>query len=625
MITKPAVVNAWADGAVAPVDIVQPSAGFIEAGWLMSATPPARQYWNWVLNFCANGIRYFSQRGIVDYDPLETYSIGAIVRGDDGVVTQSMTNGNQANTPSTSPLEWGPVSWYSRTAQEIANGVVPTNLAVLPGQFERYGAAGDNVTDDHIAVLAAFASGHTVTGINGVTYFCGTGTLNIPASGIRAVLYGVKLRTQVNAQAFLNFTGSFLEIRGLEYYGRGGTVYAGNENGFQWSGTGSNSAPPVYVTGLRLIDVYGHDFGSRTFFSAYGQQALINEGCVFKNVGYACGHVLSGLNWDVCPQLLDLNNPPGASANAYGWSFTRDPTISDNLAFIPYSKNCKAHNITVRNNTLWTALDTHGGVECVFSDNIIENCAFGVTIGPCPGISGLLKFAPKNCKSIGNTAFGCAAAGVSGYGISISGAGSVVGTPVDLATGCMSIGDTISNYGFRGVSADGGAYFLYTQGLVVADLMANQCLYNAICMYHDNYNFVVNGGCVTDPYDNVGTDCAGLRLDAGYNTGLVNGLALLRVNPALGTTVAARGIYIVTLTASSIIIGPNVNTFTVPYSGIPNFALANLVDSTGAIEGNNLIASPGTYDAPTLDGQLAALAGKVIGIMAALKNLGVMQ
>jgi hypothetical protein len=101
---KPAVRDAWADEA-ASGDIADPGNSFVAAGWLSSSTPPARQFFNFALNYPAEGIRYFSQRGIVDWDTLETYQQGAVVQSG-GVIYQSLVNANTAHNPTTSPLQW---------------------------------------------------------------------------------------------------------------------------------------------------------------------------------------------------------------------------------------------------------------------------------------------------------------------------------------------------------------------------------------------------------------------------------------------------------------------------------------------------------------------------------------
>lgn len=62
---------------------------------------------------------------------------------------------------------------FGRTAGEIAGSVTPTNYAYLPGMPERYGAVGDNSTDDLTAfnsMIAATPDGGTMQLFPGKTY-----------------------------------------------------------------------------------------------------------------------------------------------------------------------------------------------------------------------------------------------------------------------------------------------------------------------------------------------------------------------------------------------------------------------------------------------------------------------
>jgi hypothetical protein len=127
-ITKPAVRPAWADGATTSADIVDPGNTFVDAGWLLSTTPPARQYFNWLINYCMNGVRYFSRRGVADYDAAETYQTGDVTIADNGVLMQSLAANQIGHVPSSSPAYWGPLAGYSTTAQ--VNNAIAT--ALLP-------------------------------------------------------------------------------------------------------------------------------------------------------------------------------------------------------------------------------------------------------------------------------------------------------------------------------------------------------------------------------------------------------------------------------------------------------------------------------------------------------------
>lgn len=101
-ITKPPVLPPWADTG----DKTQPTNVEIEGGWPNSAIPPSRQRFNWILNFCANAVRYFSRRGVADWDAAETYLLNDRVIGDDGFTYKCIQTTNLNHIPSSSPAWW---------------------------------------------------------------------------------------------------------------------------------------------------------------------------------------------------------------------------------------------------------------------------------------------------------------------------------------------------------------------------------------------------------------------------------------------------------------------------------------------------------------------------------------
>ena len=133
-LPKPPVLPAWAEAQVNnTANVVEPPVSELQAGWPLSGTPPPRQYFNWLLNFCSNGIRYLCERGLPDWDPAETYSIGDVVRGDDGLIRASRGTTNINNRPSTTdtnsslPLPWwGPVQALTPPAIDGSTSVATT-------------------------------------------------------------------------------------------------------------------------------------------------------------------------------------------------------------------------------------------------------------------------------------------------------------------------------------------------------------------------------------------------------------------------------------------------------------------------------------------------------------------
>jgi hypothetical protein len=166
-ITKPTVRDAWADNAIPTTDIIDPGNPFVSAGWPLSSTPPARQIFNWVLNYCMNGIRYLCQRGIPDWDSTETYAIGGIAIGSDGQVYQSLVNGNTNLAPPTSPAAWGPLKNYLTAGAASATFETISDAAAKLAQAETFaqnaanaaqGAAQNFATNADATVLSAAES-----------------------------------------------------------------------------------------------------------------------------------------------------------------------------------------------------------------------------------------------------------------------------------------------------------------------------------------------------------------------------------------------------------------------------------------------------------------------------------
>lgn len=146
-ITKPPVLPAWAESG----DKVTPSNAEIQVGWPLSSIPPSRQRFNWLLNFLANGIRYFSRRGLPDYDATETYMTGDRIIGDDGKTYRSLVDNNTAQTPSTSPTKWE--LWALTQSQGDAR--VQNNSAIASVA----GGTADAITATYTPAVTALTNG----------------------------------------------------------------------------------------------------------------------------------------------------------------------------------------------------------------------------------------------------------------------------------------------------------------------------------------------------------------------------------------------------------------------------------------------------------------------------------
>lgn len=169
-LTKPSVLPTWAEAG----DRVQPSNAEIQTGWPLSNVPPARQRFNWLLNFLMNGVRYFSRRGLPDYDAAETYMTGDRIIGDDGKTYRSLIDNNTAQTPSTSPTKW---ERWGFTFDEFLAGVATppqfdndTSLATTAFVQRALGNRSNLLQYNSTQSLSALAFGATVQGFGSSSF-----------------------------------------------------------------------------------------------------------------------------------------------------------------------------------------------------------------------------------------------------------------------------------------------------------------------------------------------------------------------------------------------------------------------------------------------------------------------
>ena len=101
IVTKPLPLPVWAESG----EKVQPSNAEIAEGWPLSATPPSRQRFNWILGYSAQIGRYLMQNGIASWDADETYPPGAVVLHE-GKLWVSQRE-NHGVPPGTSQADWG--------------------------------------------------------------------------------------------------------------------------------------------------------------------------------------------------------------------------------------------------------------------------------------------------------------------------------------------------------------------------------------------------------------------------------------------------------------------------------------------------------------------------------------
>ena len=182
LTTQPSPAPVWAGTATPVADIVRPTDPEISQGWPLTAIPPSRQRFNWVLNRLSAGLRYIEQHGIGKWQVEEDYGEDSIVVHDHKLWVAKRAN--KGKIPPDNADDWdgiasmiagpGGVDLTTIINQLIAADVTLNTVDVdLQSQID---ALGDAIGDIDIPPplnprvdYAVEASGTATTSISGYT------------------------------------------------------------------------------------------------------------------------------------------------------------------------------------------------------------------------------------------------------------------------------------------------------------------------------------------------------------------------------------------------------------------------------------------------------------------------
>ena len=124
---RPLLAPVWAETG----ETVRPTDAEISEGWPLSATPPSRQRFNWILSWLAQSVAYLRQSGIPLWDPEEDYPADAVVIHNHGLWVSKRENTNVA--PGTSPDDWaGAAELLAGSGGLVQKIVAGTGVTVSP-------------------------------------------------------------------------------------------------------------------------------------------------------------------------------------------------------------------------------------------------------------------------------------------------------------------------------------------------------------------------------------------------------------------------------------------------------------------------------------------------------------
>lgn len=169
-VKKPLFAPVWAETG----ETVRPTDAEISEGWPLSATPPSRQRFNWILGWLAQNAAYLRQTGIPPWDAEESYPVDAVVIHNHGLWVAKRKNTNVA--PGTSPDDWaGAAELLAGSGGVVQKIVAGTGVTVSP--VEGTGEVTISATGGSGVKKIIAGEGVTISPSNG------TGDVTISATG----------------------------------------------------------------------------------------------------------------------------------------------------------------------------------------------------------------------------------------------------------------------------------------------------------------------------------------------------------------------------------------------------------------------------------------------------------
>jgi len=401
-----------------------------------------------------------------------------------------------------------------------------------------FGAVGDGVTNDAIAIQAALNSGAKVVNFVANGTYKISSAISVPAN---VVIQGnnasVTCPTHFTLFTFVNGGGVF----NLNMTGAGGATYVAGSTAIKCNGTNNAPSAPTYVTGPIVENCKITAFGEYGVFLKYVKIARIASNQITV-VGYA------GIGGVSCEDITVNNNiiknitAGSAGGDAYGVFIDREDGASETAE--PRSYRCVITNNLIENISATAAnngqgIDTHAGVDFIIDSNQVKNCEAGIFL-TASSISGVQELAPLRCVVSNNIV---STNIYSNYGILVYGARTGA-TVAQHAEDCVVTGNIVLGHGSKTSSTIPSVFLSATKNVVVTSNVFKQSGASCVMLDFQNINANISSNEFIDPVSNSFSSNTCVYVYSIDNRGYIGNNSYRFENAALATYVATNAVRI---------------------------------------------------------------------------------